>query len=51
MPVRDIALPHEFLGHGRRADVLTGAGLSAQEIAREVVEAAAKVAVDPVAQR
>jgi hypothetical protein len=31
--------------------VLATAGLSSQEIAREIVEAAAKVAVDPVTQR
>jgi 1-deoxy-D-xylulose-5-phosphate synthase len=39
--VRDIALPQSFLQHGRRSDVLAVAGLSAQEIARQVVEAAA----------
>ena len=41
VPVCDIALPHQFLPQGRRADVLDRAGLSAQEIARQIVEAAA----------
>jgi 1-deoxy-D-xylulose-5-phosphate synthase len=44
VPVCDIALPHQFLPQGRRADVLGRAGLSAQEVARQVVEAAAGAA-------
>jgi 1-deoxy-D-xylulose-5-phosphate synthase len=41
-PVRSFALPQQFLAQGRRSDVLTDAGLSAQEIARRVVEAVAQ---------
>jgi 1-deoxy-D-xylulose-5-phosphate synthase len=51
VPVRDIALPQRFLAHGTRADVLAGAGLSAQEIARRVVEAAASADADAVSPR
>jgi 1-deoxy-D-xylulose-5-phosphate synthase len=42
-PVRSFALPQEFLTHGRRADILAEAGLSAQEIARHVTEAVARL--------
>jgi 1-deoxy-D-xylulose-5-phosphate synthase len=41
-PVRSFALPQQFLAHGTRSDVLAGAGLSAQDIARDVVEAVAR---------
>jgi 1-deoxy-D-xylulose-5-phosphate synthase len=41
VPLRHIALPQEFLGHGERAALLAECGLSAQEIARAVIEAAA----------
>jgi 1-deoxy-D-xylulose-5-phosphate synthase len=41
-PVRSFALPQQFLAHGRRAELLADAGLSAQHIAREVVEAVAR---------
>jgi 1-deoxy-D-xylulose-5-phosphate synthase len=50
-PVCDIALPHAFLAHGSRGEVLAEAGLSAQEIARRVVEAAAHADVEPVSSR
>jgi 1-deoxy-D-xylulose-5-phosphate synthase len=49
-PVCDIALPQRFLHHGNRLNVLAAAGLSAQEIARRVVEAAASADVDAVAR-
>ena len=49
--VCDIALPQQFLTHGRRADVLAAAGLSAQEVARRIVEAAASADVDAVSPR
>jgi 1-deoxy-D-xylulose-5-phosphate synthase len=42
VPVREIALPQRFLAQGERAAVLADAGLSAQEIARRVVEAASR---------
>jgi 1-deoxy-D-xylulose-5-phosphate synthase len=51
VPVCDIALPQRFLAHGRRADVLAGVGLSAQEVARQIVEAAARADVDAVSPR
>jgi 1-deoxy-D-xylulose-5-phosphate synthase len=41
-PVRSFGLPQRFLDHGKRDDVLVDAGLSAQEIARQVVEAIAR---------
>jgi 1-deoxy-D-xylulose-5-phosphate synthase len=46
VPVRDIALPQRFLAQGERPAVLAAAGLSAQEIARRVVEAAARADID-----
>jgi 1-deoxy-D-xylulose-5-phosphate synthase len=49
--VCDIALPQQFLTQGRRADVLAAAGLSAQEVARRIVEAAASVDADAVSPR
>jgi 1-deoxy-D-xylulose-5-phosphate synthase len=48
VPVCDVALPHQFLAHGGRSQVLAEAGLSAQEVARRVVEAAARADVDAV---
>jgi 1-deoxy-D-xylulose-5-phosphate synthase len=41
VPVRQVALPQEFIPHGERAAVLSECGLSAQEIARTVVESLA----------
>jgi 1-deoxy-D-xylulose-5-phosphate synthase len=41
VPLRDLALPQEFLGHGNRADVLAAVGLTAQDVARRVTEWAA----------
>jgi 1-deoxy-D-xylulose-5-phosphate synthase len=41
-PVRSFALPQRFLAQGRRADLLSELGLSAQHIARDVVEAVAR---------
>jgi 1-deoxy-D-xylulose-5-phosphate synthase len=42
VPVRDAALPQQFLAHGTRPDVLIDAGLGAQDIARQVVESMAE---------
>ena len=42
VPLCDFALPQEFLEHGRRDEILAEAGLSAQELARRVVEAVAR---------
>ncbi|HVT63569.1 MAG TPA: 1-deoxy-D-xylulose-5-phosphate synthase [Mycobacteriales bacterium] len=44
--VRQVALPHEFIPHGERAAVLAECGLSAQEIARTVVESLAGATAD-----
>ena len=41
-PVRDFGIPPEFLAQGSRAEVLAAAGLSAQSIARRVVESVAR---------
>jgi 1-deoxy-D-xylulose-5-phosphate synthase len=43
VPLRDIALPQEFLDHGSRSDVLTAAGLTVQDVARRVTEWASAV--------
>ena len=44
VPLRDLALPQEFLDHGSRADVLAAVGLTAQDVARRVTEWAAGAA-------
>jgi 1-deoxy-D-xylulose-5-phosphate synthase len=41
VPLRDLALPQEFLDHGNRADVLAASGLTVQDVARRVTEWAA----------
>jgi 1-deoxy-D-xylulose-5-phosphate synthase len=41
VPLRDVALPQEFLEHGNRPDVLAAVGLTAQDVARRVTEWAA----------
>ena len=41
-PLRDIGLPREFLPQGKRAQVMSDAGLSAQAVARRVTEAVAR---------
>jgi 1-deoxy-D-xylulose-5-phosphate synthase len=42
VPLRDLGLDQEFLPQGKRDQVLAGAGLTAQAIARRVVEAVAR---------
>ncbi|GLF99415.1 1-deoxy-D-xylulose-5-phosphate synthase [Streptomyces yaizuensis] len=37
-PLREFGIPRRFLDHGSRADVLSGCGLTAQNISRTVVE-------------
>jgi 1-deoxy-D-xylulose-5-phosphate synthase len=37
-PLREFGIPRRFLSHGSRADVLSGCGLTAQNISRAVVE-------------
>jgi len=43
VPVRSFALPQRFLDVGKRADVLASVGLSAQAVARDIVEAVARL--------
>jgi 1-deoxy-D-xylulose-5-phosphate synthase len=38
IPLRDFGIPARFLDHGKRAEILTEIGLTAQRIARDVVE-------------
>ncbi len=38
VPLRDLAIPQEFLEHGSRPDVLARVGLTAQDVARRVTE-------------
>jgi 1-deoxy-D-xylulose-5-phosphate synthase len=42
VPMRDFGIAQQFLDHGKRDEVLADVGLSAQELARKVVEAVAK---------
>jgi 1-deoxy-D-xylulose-5-phosphate synthase len=37
-PLREFGIPRRFLDHGSRSEVLSGCGLTAQDIARAVVE-------------
>ena len=41
VPFRNFGIPREFLDHGKRNDVLTRIGLTAQEVSRVVVETVA----------
>jgi 1-deoxy-D-xylulose-5-phosphate synthase len=38
VPLRDLAVPQQFLEHGSRSDVLAAVGLTAQDVARRVTE-------------
>jgi 1-deoxy-D-xylulose-5-phosphate synthase len=49
VPVRSFALPQRFLEVGKRAEVLAAVGLTAQDVAREIVEAVARL--DPTLVR
>ncbi len=42
VPVRNIGIPEKFLDQGKRAEVLSDCGLTAQDISRQVVEAVAR---------
>jgi 1-deoxy-D-xylulose-5-phosphate synthase len=42
-PVRTFGLPQEFLGHGKREEVLADAGLVPQHLARQITEAVARL--------
>ena len=43
VPTRDIGIPQRFLEHGSRAEVHAEIGLTAQEVARKVVEMVARL--------
>jgi len=43
VPARDLGIPQRFLDHGSRAEVHAEIGLTAQEIARKVVEMVARL--------
>ena len=43
VPARDIGIPRRFLDHGSRAQVQADIGLTAQEVARRVVETVARL--------
>jgi 1-deoxy-D-xylulose-5-phosphate synthase len=43
VPARDIGIPQRFLDHGSRAQLQAEVGLTAQEVARRVVEAVARL--------
>lgn len=47
-PVLQFGVPPRFLAHGKRAEVLEGAGLTPQEVSRRVVEAVARLDTQPV---
>jgi 1-deoxy-D-xylulose-5-phosphate synthase len=42
-PLRDFGIPARFLDHGKRAEILTDIGLTAQDIARDIVETVAQL--------
>ena len=58
VPLRDMGIPQRFLEHASRAEVLAEIGLTAQEVARRVVETVARLdgregselAADPTAE-
>jgi 1-deoxy-D-xylulose-5-phosphate synthase len=47
VPARDIGLAARFFEHGSRAEVLADAGLTAQEVARQVVETVSRLEPQP----
>jgi 1-deoxy-D-xylulose-5-phosphate synthase len=50
-PLRTFGLPQRFLEHGERAEVLTLAGLTSQQLSRDITEAVAKLTADLVPDR
>jgi 1-deoxy-D-xylulose-5-phosphate synthase len=46
VPARDLGIPQRFLDHGTRAEVHAEIGLTAQEVARKVVELVARLERD-----
>jgi 1-deoxy-D-xylulose-5-phosphate synthase len=47
VPARDLGVPPRFLDQGSRAEVLAEAGLTAQEVARQVVETVSRLEAQP----
>jgi 1-deoxy-D-xylulose-5-phosphate synthase len=47
VPARDLGIAQRFLAHGSRAEVLADVGLTAQEVARQVVEAVSRLEPQP----
>jgi 1-deoxy-D-xylulose-5-phosphate synthase len=47
VPARDIGIAARFLDHGSRAEVLAEVGLTAQEVARQVVETVSRLEPQP----
>jgi 1-deoxy-D-xylulose-5-phosphate synthase len=47
VPARDLGIAPRFLDHGSRAEVLAEVGLTAQEVARRVVEAVSRLEPQP----
>jgi 1-deoxy-D-xylulose-5-phosphate synthase len=50
-PLRTFGLPQRFLEHGERAEVLALAGLTSQQLSRDITEAVAKLTADLVPGR
>ena len=46
-PARDFGVPREFPDHGRRPEVLSWIGLTAQDVAREIVGSVSALDADP----
>ena len=42
VPVKTFGLPQEFLAHGTREEILEEAGLTSQQLARQITEAVAR---------
>jgi len=42
-PLRDFGVPLRFLDHAKRAEVLAEIGLTAQDIARDIVETVSEI--------
>jgi 1-deoxy-D-xylulose-5-phosphate synthase len=50
-PLRTFGLPQRFLEHGERGEVLALAGLTSQQLSRDITEAVAKLTADLVPDR
>jgi 1-deoxy-D-xylulose-5-phosphate synthase len=42
-PVRDLAIPRDWHAHGTRPEILADLGLTAQDVARDVIEAVSRL--------